>query len=257
MSRARQIACTFVLFIALVVPAARAAEAPTAPISDAELRAVTLAIYQSATSGAAVMPAPADAMACNVPPAGASVHAKNVFDGCFFAAYAMAAIVAGFAAGSWQERMAAAPDHETLRAQIALAFTARNERIAAQSRADIAWVHAHVHVGMTRDAAYDALRSRSLRAYNEVFNPGVSGPNGACTGDTTEAQADWPHAGEKYPPGCAVRAPGDPPPNPSAFIRYPLGASLACSLEMIQELAFDAADTLRSVTDGPETSSCL
>lgn len=87
-----------------------------------------------------------------------------------FAAVFSAVVDSGLAGTEWKQRYDAAPDKARFGQMLARAYDLANERQIAKSRADVAWIHANVPLGSSRDQTIALLKSRGLRPYATAKN---------------------------------------------------------------------------------------
>ena len=104
-------------------------------------------------------------------------------------AVALAAIDAGSAGGAWKARLVRTKDRATLGHAIGFAFAERSDKQVAESRANVAWVHANLTPGITQDEAYRKLVAHRLVAVRSVreLRIGYSvGFNAGCVNKTQQ-----------------------------------------------------------------------
>ena len=80
-----------------------------------------------------------------------------------YAAIFSAIVDSGLAGSAWKARYDAAPDKARFGQVLARAYDLANERQIAKSHADVAWIHANIPIGSTREQTIALLTSRGLR----------------------------------------------------------------------------------------------
>lgn len=104
-------------------------------------------------------------------------------------ALALAAIDAGSAGSAWKARFDRTKDRTTLSHAIGIAFAERSDRQVAESRANVAWVHANLKPGMTQNDAYRTLVARHLavtRSTRDLLVGYSLGFNAGCMNETQQ-----------------------------------------------------------------------
>ncbi len=175
------------------------------------------------------------------------------------AALIQPAVQAGKAGPEWQRRFAAAADPAALARAIARAVSDVRVAREAKARADFAWVHDNVTIGMPREQVYRLLRGRGLTAYNGAYNPGRM-LNGACYLGSTRAEEAFPEPNQPLPrTPCAQQLVGrrENVSHPPVDIQYVVHSDLACGTTRNQHLEFDARNRLRKLTETGAEQGCL
>jgi len=104
-------------------------------------------------------------------------------------ALALAAIDAGSAGQAWKARFDRTADHAALSHAIGAAFAERSDQQIAESRANVAWVHANFKPGITEDDAYRKLLARHLavvRSPRDLVVGYSLGFNAGCMNETQQ-----------------------------------------------------------------------
>ena len=86
------------------------------------------------------------------------------------AAMFSAIVDSGTAGAAWKQRYDQAPDKARFGRMLARAYDLANQRQIAKSRADVAWIHANVPLGSSRERTIALLTSRALHPYTKQKN---------------------------------------------------------------------------------------
>lgn len=161
-------------------------------------------------------------------------------------------------------------DRLALGASFAKALADASDQTAAFAAEEVHWIHSHVVPGMTRSAAYDALRSRGLTAYNRAFikgkpTPPIPGSAGqapiiGCSW-TDQTSGAWPYRGEPLPEqegSCARMLARQPAsiPNPDAVVTLGGPFNLGCSWSTRIVLSFGDDDRVKAVDIDKSRPTC-
>jgi hypothetical protein len=183
----------------------------------------------------------------------------------YTAAFAIAALKAGYVGEPWKSLYANSVKNEAARVafgeEISRAFDDASDQQKAAADADVAWFKGNIVIGMSRKDVYKALRSRGLVAYNYAYAPGIS--IGTAKGlygcersdDSDSAAAAWPYPGEplpKFSGGCAaleksLGANSAPEPFPSAYLTLDSAFTITCSSDINIGMTFGAGDVLKKL----------
>jgi hypothetical protein len=194
----------------------------------------------------------------------------------FVAAMALGMMDSGTAGPKLEAIYASTPanriDRIALGKSFAEALVSASNQEAAIALSETQWIQAHIVPGMTRTAAYQALRSQGLTAYNYNFVKGKSIPafaspspdhatiGGGCSRSDASSGA-WPYQGEPLPKQegmCAqmfARAPTSIP-NPDADVDLGGAFNLACSWSTRIVLSFTDDDRVEAVNVGQPRPNC-
>jgi hypothetical protein len=132
-------------------------------------------------------------------------------------------------------------------------YSSNQEHAAA---ADAAWIRSNITVGLTRDAAYDRLRSRNIVAANPAFSAGKA-IGFVCVDE--QNGGTWPYKNEPLPrvagPCASMQTHSDPEPH--AYVELAAGTSLVCGFSRVIDFGFDSRDRVSTVKIGGVRSVCL
>lgn len=182
----------------------------------------------------------------------------------YVAAYALAALDAGFVDDPWKaiyrgtDGTVAAK--RALGTEIARSFVDASERQKGAAQEQITWLRRSIRVGESRRQIYDALRSQGLVAYNYAYQRGVSDTRLKSCIFKSDA-AEWPYAGEPLPKmtgqcersGFLQKAPAFP----SAEVTIPDGFNIACEGDIHITFVFGSGDLLKSMDVSKPDWECL
>jgi hypothetical protein len=193
----------------------------------------------------------------------------------YTAAYAIAALDAGYVGEPWKSLYADSVKNDATRVafgeEISKAFDDASDQQKVAADADVAWFKKNIIVGMSRKDVYDALRSYGLVAYNYDYAPGRS--IGTAKGlfgcersdDNDRAAAAWPYAGEPLPKlsgGCAaldksLGGHSAPEPFPSANLTLDSAFSIACGSDINVDMTFGPGDVLKKLDISKPDWGCV